>query len=401
MRPTPRAAHHLVVAGLMVTGLFAGAPPASAVMSNTPDPTWMTTGAVWSIIRYGDYVYVGGQFDKVRETPPGFPGESFVANGLARFDAVTGAGDPTWTPDVSWGSYVSNSKPIVYALAAAGGKIFVGGDFGAIDGLPRTNFAAVDAMTGAVDPATTASVGVLGSKGVRALTASADRVYLGGSFSAIDGQNRKHLAAFGVDGTLDAAWKPKADKKVLSLAWDCTASALFVGGQFRRAASAGGAYETRETVARFDPVTGALLPWSIPVGTIEQNQKAYDMAATCTQLNIGYGGRNYAAAFDLTDDVGQQLWRDQTAGNVQTVAVMGDRLILGGHFSQVNQIRRVRIASVFLSDGAVDPSWNPNVEGSFLGPWELLVTGSQLYVGGFFDLVGGVPQYFFARFTDV
>jgi hypothetical protein len=399
-----RIARAVKLLGVMIAAmatLFAGAPPASAALNNTPDPTWMVTGAVWSIIRYGDFIYVGGQFDKVRETPPGVPGDSFEANGLARFDAVTGVGDPTWTPDISWGSFSTTVKPVVHALAAVGGKIFVGGQFGAIDGVARTNFAAVDAATGALDPGVVASVGVLGSPSILAMAGSADRVYVGGAFKSVDGVARKHVAAFGVDGTLDPVWKPKADKRVFSMAWDCIGSSLFVGGQFRRAAGSGAAYETRETVARFDPATGALLPWSIPIGTIEANQKAYDMAATCSTLGIGYGGRNYAAAFDLTDDVGEQIWRDSTAGNVQTVAIMGDQLIIGGHFSSVLKIRRIRIASVSLSNGAVEPNWHPDVEGSFLGPWDLLVDGSHLYVGGQFDTVGGVPQFFFARFTDV
>jgi hypothetical protein len=389
------------VALAAVTAVLATALPASAALNNTPDDTWMVTGAVWAIIRSGDYVYVGGQFDKVRETPPGVPGESFEANGLARFDAETGIGDPTWTPDISWGSFVTDVKPVVHALAAVGGKIFVGGQFGAIDGVPRTNFAAVDAATGALDPNVATPVGVLGNPSILAMAASADRVYVGGAFTSIDGVSRKHVAAFGVDGTLDTVWKPKVDKRVFSFAWDCTGSTLFVGGQFRQASSPGGAYQPRETVARYDPVTGALLPWAIPLGTIEENQKAYDMAATCTTLGIGYGGRNFAAAFDLTDDVGQQIWRDATAGNVQTVALMGDQLIIGGHFSSVTKVRRIRIASVLLSSGAVEPNWHPDVEGSFLGPWDLLVDGSHLWVGGQFDTVGGVPQYFLARFTNV
>ena len=112
------------------------------------DPTWMTNGAVWSIIRSGGYVYVGGQFTRVRELPPGVVGgASFAANGLAQFDAVW-RGRPDVDPRHLVGSVRLDQKPIVYALAAAGDKIFVGGDFGAIDGQARTNFGAVDEATG-------------------------------------------------------------------------------------------------------------------------------------------------------------------------------------------------------------------------------------------------------------
>lgn len=402
MRKTPRLPSRLVaVTSLTASGLIMASPPASAALNPTPDPIWMTNGGVRAIIRYGGYVYIGGQFSKVRETPPTVLGESFDANGLARFDAATGVGDPTWTPDVSWGSFSSTGRPVVHALAAVDGKIFVGGDFGAVDGQPRINFAAVDAVTGIVDPGVTATIGVLGSKSVRALAGTSGKVYVGGYFTTVDGLTRKRLAAFNTDGTFDKTWKPKTDRRVASLAWDCAGTSLFVGGQFRRAAASGGAWVTRETVARFDPVTGAILPWAIPVGTIELDQVAFDLAPTCTQLNVGYGGRNYAVSFDLTDDVGQQIWRARTSGNVQTVAVMGDQVILGGHFSQVNGARRIRIAAVSLAAGSLDPDWHPDVDGSFYGPWDLLVTDDMLYVGGYFDLVGGVSKFFLARFTNV
>ncbi len=72
---------------------------ASFTLNPTPDDIWMTNGTVYSIIRHGDYVYVGGKFTKVRSAATG--GQSFLATNLARFDANTGVADPTWTPDVT------------------------------------------------------------------------------------------------------------------------------------------------------------------------------------------------------------------------------------------------------------------------------------------------------------
>jgi hypothetical protein len=63
------------------------------------------------------------------------------------------------------------------------------------------------------------------------------------------------------------------------------------------------------------------------------------------------------------------------------------------------KVKRVRIALLNLSDGSVDPNWAPNVEGSFFGPWDLLVDENHLYVGGAFTTVGGLPRTHFARFT--
>ena len=79
----------------------AAGPGPSPVLNSTPDDTWMTNGIVYSVIRSGDYIYVGGKFTRVRQSPTG---KSFAATNLARFRADTGVGDlpgpptsPAWT----------------------------------------------------------------------------------------------------------------------------------------------------------------------------------------------------------------------------------------------------------------------------------------------------------------
>jgi hypothetical protein len=385
--------------GLMM--MVAGMPAARAAIAPAPDPTDMTDGAVRAILRSGDYVYIAGQFTKVRSTPIGTPGPSFASHGIARLDAETGVGDPTWTPDVSWGTYVSAKHPIVWALAAAGGDIWFGGDFGAVDGQPRTNLAAVDAVTGDLDTHVAATVGDLGAQSVRAMAASGDRVFVGGFFTTVNGQKRRRIAAFGLDGSLDPDWKPRLDKRVFSMAVDCTGGSLFVGGQFRRARGTSDAtWAPRETVARFDVQTGVLRPWAIPTGTIASGQKAYDLDPTCTQLDVGYGGANYAAAFTLTNgSTGTQLWRTGTTGNVQAIANVGSQVVIGGHFTTIGRVTRNRIAALSMATGALDPAWAPSIEGQWGGPWALLSDGGFLYVGGQFTSVAGHDRDFLARFT--
>ena len=93
----------LLVGALMATLVLAVAGMASAqavgspTINPTPDNTSWTNGLVYSMVRSGDYVYVGGKFTRV--VAPS--GESFGATNLARFDAATGAGDKGWTPKVT------------------------------------------------------------------------------------------------------------------------------------------------------------------------------------------------------------------------------------------------------------------------------------------------------------
>jgi len=370
--------------------------PARAALGALPDATWMTNGQVRATLVYGNYLYIGGKFSSVRSTPPKTPGEAFSASNLARIDLSTGAGDPTWTPDVT----TDVSGPAVFALAGIGDQIWVGGAFTAVDGLPRLNLAAVSASTGVVDPLVQPSVGLTTADRVEDLVAGPSMVYAGGFFKEVNGVARRQLAAFRTDGTLDPVWSPRVDKRVFSLALDCGGTSLLAGGQLRRASSPGAPYETRETIARFDLVTGALDPWAIPSGTIPTGQKVYDMAPTCTRLYAAYGGSNWASSFALDNgSVGNELWRRKTDGNVQAIAVAGDRVVIGGHFENVQGgYSRLRIAALYPETGAVD-AWSPGIEGQWGGPWDMAVESNRLWVGGQFTLVAGVSQTFLTRFT--
>lgn len=379
----------------------------SPVLNQTPDEAWMTNGIVYSIIRHGDYVYVGGKFTRVQSAPGG---QSFKATNLARFDAETGVGDPTWTPDVT-GADMTVTR--VYALAAAGGNIYVGGKFEAVDGLVRRNLAAASVETGVVDPAVDPLVGSGTDKGVQTLLASGSKVYLGGFFTTIDGVQRRYLGALDHSGNLDKTWKPKTDGQVRSFGSSCDGNSVFASGKFRKAAGStdGPNYSPRETIARFDAASGALQPWAIPAGSVPNEEIGADLTVACdptqptveNQISVGYLGRNFVRSFDGSS--GAKVWEKKCAGDVQTVAMLGpDKLIIGGHFSQVDSQRRIRIAQLNLSDGSVDPAWAPSIEGdgtaAFVwGPWDLFVDGNHLYVGGGFKKIDSLTKTNFARFT--
>ena len=402
-----------VIAAIAISSTAAGITAASAsTINDLPDDTWMTNGIVYAIVRHGNYVYVGGKFTRVRAYNPatGAYGPSFAATNVARFDATTGVGDKTWSPDVTG----SDTTTKVYALTVASdGQLWIGGKFQAVDGQPRRNLAVVSTAVGAATVSPIAPVvGSETSQGVRALNASGSRVYVGGLFANVDGKARKGLAALSPAGVLDPVWKPKVDGQARSLQFACDGQTIFASGNFRNASGSDGVFSPRETIARFDVVSGALDPWAIPADTVPNGEVAADLAVTCQQVSAGFLGRNYARSFSLTNgNVGSQLWALKNAGDVQTVAVLGDRLILGGHFSQIEDLfdvcpqdcKRTRIASVDLATGRVSADWAPSVQGQFYGPWDLLVDGNRLYVGGAFTEVesGGIVdrQTMFARFT--
>jgi hypothetical protein len=191
-----------------------------------------------------------------------------------------------------------------------------------------------------------------------------------------------------------------------SLGLTCDGSSVIAGGAFRDAAGTGGSLESRKTLAIFDASTGALDPWTPPAAEIPNGVTTYDLSATCSRLFVGYGGTNWIYGYDLTKDTDNILWQLQTGGNVQAVTVRGDRVLFGGHFSQVSllgtntKVKREHFAVVDL-DGHVQGDWVPSFGGSIhTGPWDILSTGSQVYVGGGFTQVSGSRQWCIARFTD-
>ena len=266
---------------------------------------------------------MGGQFNSIRSGPTG---QSFAATNLARFDADTGVGDPSWTPDVTG---ADPTKTKVYSLAASNGKIWVGGNFGAVDGVARRNLAAVSPGTGAVDPNVDPLVGTETSI-VRAMIASDQKVYIGGAFGTIQDdkglKGRKNIAAIDpTTGNVDLTWKPKADKIVWSLAFSCDR----LGGVRGREVPKRRRLRWR---VEYPPVHRPLRrhqrgahPWAVPPSSFQNTEEvASDLAVTCDRITSGFLGANFLRSFRLDDgNTGSMVWEYKTGGEVQTAAMSG------------------------------------------------------------------------------
>ncbi len=408
----------ILTLALSASMLLAVAPTANAAFSDSPDDTWMTNGQVYAIAQSADTVYIGGKFQSVRQCPPGQScgaGSVVKVLNLAALDATSGAAIKTFKPRVG----APGEAAFVYGLAVAGGKLWVAGKFSEADGEPRLNLAAYDLATGELDPAVDHEIGVDISDRIRGIHALGNRVYVAGYFTTVDGQPRKHLAAFDLDGSLNTQWKPRTAGLARTLTSTCDGSSIIAGGSFRKAAGTTGTNVARATLAMFDATTGALDPWTPDNAAIPNGVNAFDLDASCDRLFVGYGGSNALYGFDLSDDSGNILFDLKTGGNVQTVdlSVDGTRVYFGGHFANVtvecpgvsNNVndKRVRFAvsdvnGCIRQSGSTAPidGWTPEFSGKFYGPWDIFSTGDQVWVGGQFTDVSGSPQYMIARFTN-
>ena len=264
--------------------------------------------------------------------------------------------DATTGQLTSWNPNANNSVRSL-AVSAGGTRIYAGGTFSSVGGFARTRLASIDAATGAVDPSWKPKA----NSTVRSLAVSGGRVYLGGSFTTVDGQARSRLALVdATTGVLDPIWAPSANDKVRALDVASDGTGVYAGGDF-------GAINgrSRPYLAALDPSTGALdSAWTLPT---KPNGKVYDLEESAGRLYTAEGGGGGAAS-SYNATTGVVTWRSKGDGDVQALAVMGSEVYLGGHFEMLSGQNRHFFAAVDASTGALDPSWSPKATGS-CGAW--------------------------------
>ena len=299
--------------------------------------------------------------------------------------AVTADGkvDPQFDPG-------TNGKVNAIAVSENGATVFLGGTFTQVDGVARTGLAAVDATTGEVRPnweANTAGATVE----VASLAVEGDRLYVGGRFTSIDGAARPRLAAVTVDtGEVLLDFRPRPVGGVREVAVSPGDGNVYVGGGLT---ALGG--QPRAAAGAVDPVTGAVTSFS-PTGD----------GGNAVTVDVGpdgwfyYGTENNTLfAYDPAASNDPQ-WSLKTSGNTQAIEVVDDEMWIGGHFSQIvtGKIPRPFLASIDPGTGTVN-GWDSQCTGGKQGVWALLHDGADLHVGGYFAAFGPVKQRGYARFS--
>ncbi|AWZ07038.1 MULTISPECIES: DNRLRE domain-containing protein [unclassified Streptomyces] len=169
--------------------------------------------------------------------------------------AFTADALPTW-----------QANGVVWALAEAGGQVFVGGTFSALrppeggggSERPAVNFAALDAATGAPGSCELSFTVGTGTATVRALVLSPDKktLYAGGYFGAVNGTPVSSLAAVDVDTcTVKTGFRPAFAATVRALA--VTGDTVYAGGDFLTVSG-----RQRERFAAVDATDGTLRPFT-------------------------------------------------------------------------------------------------------------------------------------------
>ncbi|MDP2775774.1 MAG: hypothetical protein Q8O61_19625 [Nocardioides sp.] len=319
--------------------------------------------------------------------------------------------------------------PPAYAIATDGditdllrrdGKVYVRGSFSRIGPFTGSGMP-LDPATGArvVAPAIDGQISVSVADG-------SGGWYVAGDFESIAGHRYRGLAHLGADGIADPAFAPKVGGLVSALAID--GDTLYVGGLFDEVNGA-----SRTNLAAVSTETGALTPFlssrparvtellhadsRLYVGdesglvAVDPTTGAPDagftapvsgpvraLAAAGSHLYVG--GRGLV---DLDTDTGelQPSFRPTTTqfgkldGRVHALLVVGEQLYAGGDFRRLGGLPGPLVA-LSPQDGTADPAFTPAIGGvghgaSDRGVFDLATLGDDLWVGGLFTSAGGSP----------
>jgi len=173
-RRTRRTALVVLALGLALAAVpsVAGASPALGVVVSTNPVNYtphVASGAVYKLVQVGGVMYAGGSFSSVSTAAGVSPGGTFTRTNLVAFDPTSGVIT----------SFAPNLNGAVWALATDGTSLYVGGTFTSVNGVARRGLAKLNPSTGAVDTAFNAN---FGSGKVTEAAVVADRLLVGGTF---------------------------------------------------------------------------------------------------------------------------------------------------------------------------------------------------------------------------
>ncbi len=296
--------------------------------------------------------------------------------GLAHILA-DGSVDPSFNPG-------TGAEYNALALSSNGATLYVGGIFSTIGGQLRNNIAALSTSTGlatSFNPNSSSTVFGL------ALTGDDSTLYVGGRFtSSIGGQARNRLAALSTSTGLATSFNPNSSGPVYTVVLSPDESILYAGGEFT--GSFGG--QTRNYVGAVSTSTGLATSFNpnansyvheivvSPDGNTVYIGGIFGTIGGLTQEGLvafnanGTKKSSFAPVFS-------------SAAEVYALAVSSDGSLLyvAGRFTTAGGQNHLNFAILNTSDGSVtsfDDGFN-----SYLKSVALSSDGSSFYVGGFFD----------------
>ncbi len=388
--PGPDAPHESSAPGLQSMPAIPPLAAYDALPQPVADPNvWGADGNVLSLARAGNTLYLAGAFRSVGEN----------SGGLVAIDPSTGQRLMPFPK-------VAGSVGVIVPDSAGGW--FIGGDFTAVAGQPRSCIAHINA-DGSVanwNPNVSGSPGYITLPVVTAIAVCGSHVFIGGAFRDIGGQPHENFGCVDLASGAVLDWNLDTNPFEQVSTFAAHGDTLFITGQF---SEVGG--QPRSSLAAINATTGAVLPWQVDL-----NGGAGALLASGDTLYVGgdftsIGGWRYAklaavgisSAYPLPIDFRYDgVWVQYgPLLTVSALAKVADTLYVVGNFTKLGGQVRSSIAALDARTGDA-LAWSPDTLGPRLDGYpsplcmSVAIGGSALYVGGFFNLVAGQYHPFIA-----
>ncbi len=311
-------------------------PPPATVTADAL-PTWQINGVVWSQAIIGDVVYVTGSFTRAR--PPGVAaggaGE-VVANNIFAYRLSTG--DRVTTFATSPGL---NAQGLVIRASADGSRLWVGGDFTAVNNTARGHLAALNPADGSLVTGAGFVPPNVGGQ-VRGLGITPTTIYVGGNFLSANGVARTRLAAFSTTTGAMSSWAPAAaGGYVWAMTMSPDRTRVIPGGSFT---TLGGqpAYGMGSIMAS----DGSVNPWPAQerIRDAGADGAITSVKADATQIyGTAYsftqnGTADWEGTFAVDPTTGQINWANDCLGDTYDIAPAGEVLYSASHQHDCNVV---------------------------------------------------------------
>jgi len=285
----------------------------------------------------------------------------------------------------------------VFAIAISGSDVYVGGNFTTAGSVSASNIAKWNSSTN-----TWSALGSGVNDRVEAIAISGTEVYVGGLFSTAGGVSVNNIAKW---NTVTNTWSalgsgvggtPFGLNPVNVIA--VSGSDVYVGGGF---STAGGAQMNR--IAKWNTAANT---WSA-LGSGITGVSVVEIVISGSEVYVGgfftaAGGVSASniARWNNTTQTWSALGSGLDGGGavVYTIAVSGSEIYAGGEFTTASGLQVNQIAKW---DGRNWSALGSGVDMGLMFPtvFALTISGTDVYVGGNFDGVGGIPASKIARWN--
>ena len=359
--------------------------------------TWSALGTgmnavVYALALSGSDLYAGGDFTTAGGTTVGriakWNGSSWSALGMG----AGMAGGEGYGADVR-------------ALVFSGSDLYAGGDFTTVDGSTVNRIAKWDGSSWSA-----LGSGITGTGAeVHALAFISSALYVGGSFSAAGGTAMSNIAKYD-----DSSWQTLGGANGSVLALAVSGSDLYAGGGF----TVVNGNVSAQKIAKWNGSN-----WSALSGGLTEGGDVRALVVSGTSLYVGgafytaYNGvsARRVARWDLTGSewsaLGTGMDSNSLTGEwagqiVYALAMYSSSLVAGGNFyeSDDQATKRIAVWDGTSWKGLHDPSngvsrgvYSFDNEGGYVNA--IAVSGSDVYVGGYFTLAGATQVRHIAKWN--